>query len=361
VTIPGDEATEIYNTKFLMKFNKRLIGILVIVVIVSGAALAYRQWIANDPASSRDEMLSMLPHDPSAVVYVDLPAFRSSAFLSQLLAWAPQLPTDAEYAQFVQATGFNYERDLDRVTMAFSRQPAGGFVYGIADGRFDRKKIEEYAGQKGERINGKVAGKSAAVFSLPLKNSARASFFTFLRGDRIAWTNDPDYANFFGASGGTSRSAEWKEYFSRLAGSPLFAVIRQDSLSAAVLAQQTPGGFRSPQLASLLNQLEWVTVGAKPDGSILRVVLEGESASETATHQLKDFIGGILLLAQAGLNGPKNRKELDPRLREAYLELLKSANVEEVTRGTEKSVRVVFEVTPEFLKAASANSTPTLH
>jgi hypothetical protein len=39
-------------------------------------------------------------------------------------------------------------------------------------------------------------------------------------------------------------------------------------------------------------------------------------------------------------------------MREAYLELLKSADVSKLDRGDTKSVRLVFEITPGFLEAA---------
>jgi 5-deoxy-D-glucuronate isomerase len=58
-------------------------------------------------------------------------------------------------------------------------------------------------------------------------------------------------------------------------------------------------------------------------------------------------------MAQAGLNGPKTRQQLDPRIRDAYLELIKGADVSRLDRGESKSVRVVFDVTPKILAAAT--------
>ena len=138
----------------------------------------------------------------------------------------------------------------------------------------------------------------------------------------------------------------------------MFAVIRQDATTAQALVQQAPNGFRSPQLASLLAQLEWITVGGKPEGKDLRVVMEGQSSTESTIRQLKEFLGGILILAQAGLNGPVNRKQLDPQLREGYLNLLKSAEVESVDRGADKSVRVMFLITPALLDALGKANGP---
>jgi hypothetical protein len=65
------------------------------------------------------------------------------------------------------------------------------------------------------------------------------------------------------------------------------------------------------------------------------------------------LLKGILVLAQAGLSGPQTRQQLDPRIRDAYLELVKGADVSRLDRGETKSVRVTFDVTPKLLEAAT--------
>jgi hypothetical protein len=151
-------------------------------------------------------------------------------------------------------------------------------------------------------------------------------------------------------------SEEWREHFLRMAGTPIFAVMRQDSQLLTGLSQRTPGEYRSPQLATLLGQLQWVSVGAKPEGDELRVVADGETSNEMVIRQLNDMFSGLLILAQAGLDDPKSRKQLDPKLREAYAGLLKSAEVQKLDRGTSKSVRLIFEITPQLLEAAKDSS-----
>ena len=64
------------------------------------------------------------------------------------------------------------------------------------------------------------------------------------------------------------------------------------------------------------------------------------------------MLNGILLLAQSGLNGPQIRQQLDPQVREAYQEILKSADVSRIDRGETKSVRLVLDITSKFLTAA---------
>jgi hypothetical protein len=329
-----------------MKKKSLFIGATFLAIVLG--ILAYKHWHSGASGAARAAILSILPNDPSTVVFLDLGQFRSSAFLPQFMNWAPSIPAEGDYARFVQATGFNYETDLDQVAMAFTHDANNtSTTFAVAQGRFDRKKIEAYAAQTGERIS--QTGRT--VFALNLKNSTRKSFFTFLQDDRIAWTDNPAYATFFQQPPGSADKAAWAEQFARLGGTSVFAVFRQDAATAQALAQHAPGGIRSPQLASLLAQLQWITIGGKPEGKDLRVVMEGQSSTESTIRQLKEFLGGILILAQAGLNGPVNRKQLDPQLREAYLGLLKSAEVENVDRGADKSVRVMFLITPAFLDA----------
>src|SRR5205085_4395645 len=164
----------------------------------------------------------------------------------------------------------------------------------------------------------------------------------------IALTDDADLGIYLGASKRRGGVAEWRSRFERLAGSPVFAVIRQDG---AALAAQAPGGLRSPQLSTLLDQLQWITLAGKPENDRLRVVAEGESTEATA-RQLVDLLNGVVILAQLGLNDAPTRQQLDPAAREAYLQLLQTADVSKIDRGDSKSVRVVFEITPQLLETA---------
>jgi hypothetical protein len=331
-----------------MQIRKLLLAFVVLLSICLGAMFAYRHWYSRDSIAARADMLALLPAEANAVVFLDLAQFRSSPFLAQLFAWAPRTTQDEEYAEFVRATGFNYERDLDRITLATNGQSPHSSWFVIAEGRFDRAKIEAYASRSGMRIS----RSGAAVYSMQLNGSGSASYLTFLRDDRIGWTNEPAYAALFERPRPSSASAEWREHFTRLAGTPLFAVIRQDSGVVSSFAAQAPSGLRSPQLATLLNQLQWISIGGKPDGNVLKVVIDGESVSEATMRQLSEFVGGILVLAQIGLNEAKTRKQLDPQLREACLELLRSTDVQKMDRGTSKSVRIVFDVTPKLLETA---------
>jgi hypothetical protein len=332
--------------------RRRWIGLAVLAVVLGVAAfLAYQKWGAQS-GTAREEMLALMPPEASAVVFADFDELRRAPFFAELYAWAPKPQADAEYAEFLKQTGFDYERDLDRISIASIKRERDSTLLAVVDGKFDKQKISAYASKSGSvsEINGRE------IFSVEMSESAKKVSFTFLRKDRIALIDDTDLNVILNAKKRNEDTAEWRVRFERLGGSPAFAVIRQNAGAGAALAAQAPGGLRSPQLSSLLDQLQWITLAGKPENELLRVVADGECTADGTARQLADLLNGVLVLAQAGLNDAKTRQQLDPAAREAYLALLKSADVSNLDRGETKSVRLVFEITPKFLETARAVS-----
>lgn len=360
--------------------TKRLAIIAIIALLFTGAAyVAYKRWWPLE-SSARDAILSRMPASASTVVLADFAELRSSPFAEQLYAWAPPPQQfDSDYAKFLRETGFDYERDLDRIALAVTKSQQNSSLLAIADGRFDRKKLNLYASQYGthEKVSGHEvftipvrpvpsdsnrpasapSGQKSSVVNPPAASPHKISF-AFLTNNRIALTTDSNPASLFTPPATGADAKDWHERFNRLAGSPIFAIIRQDASPGAAINARAPGGLQSPQLASLLDQLSWITIAGRPEGNVLRLAAEGECPSDPCSHQLSDMLNGILLLAQAGLNGPDVRRQLAPEAREAYLELLKSMDVSRIDRGETKSVRLVLEVTPKFLAAARSAPAP---
>jgi hypothetical protein len=324
------------------------IGLTGVAVVLGAVAFfGVRKWGVQH-GSRREEALALMPTDASAVLFADFSELREAPFVRKLYAWASKPRADADYAQFVNETGFDYERDLDRVAIAVEKRGEDSTLFAILDGKFDRQKISAYALKDGSAV--KTVGRE--IFTVPVSGTSKKIAFTFVQNDRIALTNDSNLAVFLDARKPPAEVLDWRARFDRLAGSPAFAVIRQDAAIGAALAAQAPGGLRSPQLSTLLDQLQWITLAGKPENDRLRVVAEGECTAEATARQLADVMNGVVILAQGGLNDPKTRQQLDPAVREAYLELLKSADVSKIDRGDTKSVRLVFEIAPGFLEAA---------
>jgi hypothetical protein len=327
-----------------------------IVILLGGITLyAVLHWKGGED-SARESLLATMPSNTQTAIYADFAALRQSPFIAGLREWAP-IPqqVDPEYAQFLRDTGFDYERDLDRIAIALIRRGQNASYFVVADGRFDRKKINTYTSQFGTHES--RGGRE--IFTVPVSGGSRKISFTFPRQNRITLTDNPDLSALLAQPMIGEDEKEWHVRFKRLAGSPLFAVVRQDAGTSAALAQQAPGGLLSPQLAAFVEQLQWITMAGKPEGDRLRVVMEGECPADAVARQLSDFLSGALILAQAGLNGPRVREQVAPQAREAYLEILKGADVSRLDRGDMKSVRVVFDVTPKFL-AAARSAVPSL-
>jgi hypothetical protein len=329
--------------------NKRAwIGLAALAIGLSASAFfAYRKWGVQS-VSARDEVLALMPADATAILFVDFGELRQAPFVVQLYGWAPKPQEDADYTQFVKETGFDYERDLNRMAIAVEKRGQNSTLFAVLDGKFDPQRISALALKDGSAVK---AGEHE-ILSLPVTGAAKKISFTFLRNDRIALTNDSNLAVFLDAKKRPEDVAVWHERFERLAGSSIFAVIRQDAALGDVLSAQAPGGLRSPQLSTLLDQLQWITLAGKPENDRLRVVAEGECTAEATARRLADVMNGVIILAEGGLNDAKTRQQLDPATREAYLELLKNADVSKIDRGDTKSVRLVFEITPRFLEAA---------
>ena len=343
-----DDTSDTLNMK-----NKKWFLVVAVMVLVGGAAFYAYERQSGRPASGRDEILAMMPSDAGAVVFVDLAGLRATPLFTQLFAASPPPVPDPEYAQFLKETGFNYERDLDLLALAYFKNQNHPTFFAVAHGKFDQQKIASYAEQHGKWVFIKAREKQLKLFLVPLTNGAGQLQFAFPREDEIFITNDELRTDLISnAFLLDTMRRDWQARFERLAGSPVFAVIRQDAAPGAALSLQAPGGFRSPQLSALLDQLRWVSIAGKPDNNILRIVVDGECPSEATGRQLSDILNGVVILAEDGLNDPKTRQHLDPATRTAYLDLLKSANISKVQRGDTMSVRLVLELGPELLEAA---------
>jgi hypothetical protein len=334
-----------------MSKRKWIAAALVLVLSAAGFYIYQRHGVSS--SSGRNDLLERMPADASAVVFADLTELRSAPFVAQLFAWAPQPEPDEDYAQFLNETGFHYERDLDRLAITFQKAAEDSAFFAVADGRFDRQKILTLASKSGtvEKRGGHE------IYVIPESGGERKIYLTFLSHDRIAITDRADLGQILGGRKPSDDNTEWRSRFERLGGSPVFAVVRQDATPGAALTERAPGGFSSPQLSTALDRLQWITVAGKPENDHLRVVAEGECASDDTVRQLADLLNGVLALAEAGLNDPKTRQQLDPSLRAAYISLLKSVDVSKLDRGDTKSVRLAFEITPAFLESARRAST----
>jgi hypothetical protein len=95
----------VYNRRV----RQRWIAILVLVLIVAGGAVAaWVWWRSTAPREAR-----LLP-EANGYFYIDLATLRRAGAIDQL----PPVSEDPEYRDFIQATGFRFERDVNSAAFA---------------------------------------------------------------------------------------------------------------------------------------------------------------------------------------------------------------------------------------------------
>jgi hypothetical protein len=294
--------------------------------------------IAN--ASPAPELLSALPAGAPTLVYLDLAAVRASSFYQHRPDKGPIAIPNQEYADFVSSTGFDFEKDLDRVVIASWPAPGNEQRKNvvIAEGRFDRAKIRDYAARKGKLDH----QQGHDVFLFPAKDRMGSSSITFLDEHRIAIVAGPSIAPLLAGRSDNLATDPARERAARLDGAAAFVITRVPP----VPDNFAPGGAQSTQLASLAQSVQWITLAARPEADNLRISLEGECDNGTNALQLKSALEILRMFGRAGLDSPKTRQSMDPAALAMLQTLLSNA---EVTQAAER-VRILIEITPDVWK-----------
>jgi len=301
--------------------------------------LSFRQSAAAQ-ASPGPELLAALPAGAPTLVYLDLTAVRASSFYQHRPDKGPIALPNQEYAEFVRSTGFDFEKDLDRVAVA--SWPASGNELRknivIAEGRFDRAKIRSYAMREGKL--GHQQGHEVFVF--PTGAGTGSNSLSFLDDQHIVMVDGPSIAPAFAGHSEDSAADPARERAARLDGAAAFAITRVPP----VPDHFAQGGAQAAQLANLARSIQWVTLAARPEGDNLRISLEGECDNGADALQLKSALELLRMFGRAGLESPKTRQSMDPTALAMVQSLLTSA---EVTQADER-VRIRVEITPDIFK-----------
>lgn len=113
--------------------------------VPAGLLVAGAFWLVFRSSASGAGLLQALPPGDGPVLFVDFEILRKSGVLDEI-AGSPAAE-EADYRNFVEATGFDYRRDLDKAAVAFL--PQGNFF--VARGRFSFDRLARYAQVSGGR------------------------------------------------------------------------------------------------------------------------------------------------------------------------------------------------------------------
>jgi hypothetical protein len=297
-------------------------------------------------------ILSLVPAGAPTLIFIDLAAVRASPFYQHRLDHSPLTIPDSDYAKFVQATGFDFEKDLDRVAIAWwpqSVSPDRKKTVAVAEGRFDRQKIRDYAmkngkldHQQGRDVFLFPANQPASAGATKKSTEATWNSLVFLDEHRLAMVEGSSISPVLESHGADSATDPAHERAERVEGAAMFVIGRVP----AVPDNFAPGGMQSPQLTSLLRSMQWITLAARPEGENMRVSLEGECLTSTDARQLQSTLETLRMFGQAALEGPKTRQSMDPTTFGVLETLLKTAEIE----ATGERMRILVEITPDVLK-----------
>lgn len=289
-------------------------------------------------ASALPELLDMAPADSTFIAYADVAALREDPLVQRAAALAEPAAEDRDYVEFVRATGFDYQRDLDRVVFATRAGAAAGGTMVVAEGRFDQKKIEEYALR-----SGKVADQNGrAVYVVPSATPGKNISFAFLSANRIAVS---DGGEFFATPGGLSPTPldpAMHERLSRVAAAPLF-------FAAKTQARGASGTEAAPGTPSLFQSVRWLDFAARPDDGDVVLSAEAECNSPEDAQKVATTLELLRGVLRSAVADPKPAMHMSPAGAATTERLLKAASV----TTTAERVRLLVTMTPDMLNAAA--------
>ena len=120
-----------------------LAAIIICAIVAEGVFWYVTARRAHPAAVSPAGLITRLPLEDAAVLYVDFDALRRGGSLQ--LTSRSKVTEEPDYQAFVASTGFDYKSDLDAAAAAFRSD--GDFF--TVRGRFDWKKLQAYAQSQG--------------------------------------------------------------------------------------------------------------------------------------------------------------------------------------------------------------------
>jgi len=327
------------------------VAALILLAALAGAIYLHRLRRPLPPPASAPappDIMSLLPPGAPVVAYINVAALRKLqdsplAAMLGLVGASPQ--QDRDYQAFVDGTAFDYTRDLDTAALAIwpssLLKPNGGVgtnqVLAVADGRFHQEKIEAYALR-----TGKVTERGPqSIYVVPGDPPVS---FSFLSATRILLTTG-ETLSILAPAAGAAQNEAMRARIRRVAGAPLFAAARTDTLPADFYE-----AFRnSPQLETLARSVKGLTLAGTPQGDRIDLALDAECDSLAHAAEIATLLDTFRMLGTVALSDPKNRRQMTKQ-QAAFLAAL-AAQVK--VRHQDHWVRLTLAVTPQMLGLAN--------
>jgi hypothetical protein len=300
-----------------MRIRRTFPVIIAVLIVAAAVSLAVQLRKHAPPEAAR-----LLP-GADAFAYFDLSWVRRANAEKEL----PAVSHDPEYERFIQATGFQFERDLDEAAFAVhypASRPGGGTggsspeprFSEVLVGKFQSERLTSYLKQIAQSIENY---QSVDIFTIQIE--ARTLRVAVLSPDSVAASNHDDPAVIRGM---IDRSRRLASPF----GGP--ALLRQY--------------YKDVQFASLA----WAVARMEPGASgTWRALFPSPaivvaSASYLSPLHIKLKTGALHFRAQAFTNDPNEARALVDKIN-VFLALSHSAEASVGMHGTDPDVKAFFD------------------
>lgn len=280
-----------------MSRGKQILLVLVALAAVGGAAYYARRTRPQPrPTPQPLEGLAWVPAEAGLVGGAELGALREQGWLVGLLREVSGQETETpEYKAFVEATGFDYARDLDRLWVGAYGASDRPTVVGVAEGRFDREKILAHARRQGGTLSTYGEVEIYAVRSGPDRSGRFA--FAFLDPAHVAFGSDARSAArvvdcWRGRAPGVGSDPARRAEVERLAaGQDLWVVDELEKWQPTILRA----------MANLQGMVAQAAVGARVSGEGLLVEAEARCHEPGQAARLYDNLRIVALMGRLAL------------------------------------------------------------
>jgi hypothetical protein len=314
-----------------MRIRRRLPIILAVLLVAAAVVLAVVLRKHAPPEAAR-----LLPA-ADGFVYINLGWMRRTNLIGEL----PAVSHDPDYEQFIQATGFQFERDLDEAALAihYPIRPPGTKpdkeqqprFSEVIIGKFDGERLRAYLRQISSSVENYQPGD---IYNIPLEG--RTVRVAILGVDTVAASNLDDPLVIRGI---IDRSRKLASPF----GGP--ALLRQyyknvpfASLGWAVFKIQSSVDF------SASGPIGWSFLFPKPATVVASV----------------RYLGAVHFRAQAFTASDEEARQLAERI-DTYLNLFRTAESTVATPGPDPDIKAFFDslkIQPEKTRAVLTATVP---
>ncbi len=319
-----------------MRIRRRLPLIFAVLLVAAAVALVVVLRKNAPPEPAR-----LLPSADS-FAYANLAWIRRA----NLAGKPPDVPHDPEYEQFIQATGFQFERDLDEVALAVhasSGQPGEPRYSEVFVGKIDGERLRNYLGKLASSVD---PYNSREIYNIPLEG--RTLRVAILSVDTVAASNHPDPSVLRGIIDRSRKLASpfggpalLRQYYKQVPlASVAWGIFHVEPSSSASAAQSSP-----LDLSFLFTRPAVVVASLRYLGAI-HLRAEAFTDSDDSAKRVTDQLGAFLSVFRSAEISVGGQQGSDPDVKDFFDSL-------QVEQHGERAV-LTAKLSSAFLRKAMA-------